>query len=206
MIECWNFQDARRCSYLGELDSIEEESEETSDEFEFSHEIVAGGGGVVVTGEEKDLADTGDDPGRTGTSSKHPSASFMKKWNAMSRQQLLDRLLHVSRMNSGLGSDRRNGSALSGYKVQQVDEVPAGGNGAPAPADGIADAEGAVNEEEEEEEANVGSEILDGDDEMEDVYDLHDHGAFDQVEEGKVPTLTLFQKVESSCLFYSHSA
>lgn len=37
-------KDARRCSYLGELDS-EEESDEISDEFEFSHEITAIPGG-----------------------------------------------------------------------------------------------------------------------------------------------------------------
>ncbi len=43
-------KDARRCAWLGELDSAEEESDEISDEFEFSHEIVDARGRRLIRG------------------------------------------------------------------------------------------------------------------------------------------------------------
>ena len=209
----WHFffgggQDARRCSYLGELDSAEEESDETSDEFEFSHEIVGSDGRRLSSfgqGGDGSSNSSGGDPDRhrngssgldseraRGVTFRNLTESYLKELNTLSRQELLRRLLRVSEASSGPGGAAgggpsggpggENGTSPAGYVVRQVDEVDAELPDRSGRLPGTVGEEEVAQDGEREEEEDVAGEVLDiDDDDGLDVYDLHDRGAFDQV-------------------------
>jgi len=106
---------------LGELDSAEgddSDSDSISDEFEFSHEIVAPDG-------ERLLADVQRDTHalllpQSGNGSREDVEDDLRELNALSRRELLMRYLEVLRSKNG--DDQREKDLFRAYQVKQVDE------------------------------------------------------------------------------------
>jgi len=198
-------KDARRCSYLGELDSAEE-SDEISDEFEFSHDITATDD--VTRGVVKDVtAITNNDTllfGTNGTkasssngrtifrpsnTSSEAMAHFMHKFKAMSANS---KQVFVKKLLKSLGQDPNSEEHLTdaqatskffAFKVQDKPDLA---------AELKTKKKAVINDlaVEDDLEADSGGEVFDDNEsnhirhedkgQHADVYDLIDRGRFDQ--------------------------
>ncbi len=161
---------------MGELDSVEEESDEISDEFEFSHEIVGEDGRRLFRQMQEGRGENGNrtnagEGSRNRTTIKTGLRSEVEELNSLSRQELLERVLYMMRKENAANSTERENiirQGFSAYKVQEVDEVERA-HKAKLFNDLNYD-DGDVD--------NVGSEIDDNGEDV--IYDLHDHGEFNQ--------------------------
>ena len=144
-------KDAKRCAYLGELDSLEE-SDEISNEFEFSHRLIQPGNNYNSTSSSSTLY--GDDDNDNGNLQQFRSnshelqkyANNVKNWSTDSKHLLLNKLL-LSLNTSSL-------SEFSAYKRRDTRQILDNDDD---------DMEGAYEEFQDD--------IL---------YDLHDQGTFNQ--------------------------
>lgn len=86
-------KDARRCAFLGELDSNEEEeseSQEISDEFEFSHEFVS---------HQHHHYDEDEKAFLNSSQPKSESSELLRALRGLSKQELMERYLRILRRN-----------------------------------------------------------------------------------------------------------
>ncbi len=162
-------KDARRCSYLGELDSAEESSDDISDEFEFTHNIVGehNGANDSVTG-NADKADM--------IAIKGEVHEDMKALETLSKQELLRKYLAAIKGNRltelASGDDQEDEDPQRVFKAYQV-------------RDQATEAQEQLTKLYQDVRA---TELEDADDEdgataHEDLYDLQDQGQFDQHDE-----------------------
>lgn len=83
-------EDAKRCAFLGELDSQEVESESNSDEFEFQHEF-------------KDEAGIGSEASTSSLEHDEDAPSSLERLlQGLSKQKLVDRYLRVIAMRQNV--------------------------------------------------------------------------------------------------------
>jgi hypothetical protein len=116
-------KDARRCAFLGELDSVEG-SDENSDEFgSSSEEFEVTDVDQKVTLQAGATANEGNSSGGEVTF-RHHRASL----NAMSKSQLVERLLaelEREREKAGINSEEEGGNGGEEYPAFEEDKFPA---------------------------------------------------------------------------------
>ena len=144
-------KDARRCSFLGELDS-EEESDEISEEFEFSHELVNISPDKILKMEGESL-----------NAQQVFVKDHIKELNALSRDQLVKRYLSLVKKLEPKVSDELN--PFQAFKVRDAAEAETALEKSIKP----------VNLEDEVIDYPIGAGV-----EEIDVYDLIHQGQFNQ--------------------------
>lgn len=187
---------------MGELDSMEDESDEISDEFEFSHEIVGadgrrlavsggGGNGTSSRSEEDEVPLVGNSHVLPAEGEREAGrVADLVELNKLSRQELLRRYLDVMRaMKEDGGAPVED--PFRAYSVREVDEADREEPPEPPRAAPVMLHQGSGADEEagdDEGAADVGSEVtadggggvLAGDQPGDDVYQLTDAGQFNQ--------------------------
>jgi len=172
---------------LGELDSVEGDSDDISDEFEFSHEILASDGKPLrshhlpLVNPSSSFLNV-DKENKMNQVSNRSEDKNIQELNSLSRKELLLRYLDILREKSG-------GNNFQAYQVRQVDEedlyaTPLTPTKSPKLTQNRHSLMGDQNEDrfllEGLDEGGRGSEATTDPT----VFNLRDEGAFDQQDEG----------------------
>ena len=180
-------KDARRCSYLGELDS-EEESDEISNEFEFSHEITA-----IPDGHYANYSIATSPTTRTPAAANHTTSSqylsYLEHFQRLpdrQKQGLVKKLLEALREDPKSEENLVDAVQMTKFRAFQVREPPQPSDGQATPKFDIRTkrSEGEDGGDDMGAEDN-GGEILDEEGDTFDLSDFPEDVIYDLLDQGE---------------------